>query len=86
VSKSILTLVLYSLSLIFLVFGTVLTFVSAKYKTDQAPRLPIWNPTKWRPLWRCREWFTPKGFRLCLFGNIMAGIGAVLLVIAAVLS
>jgi len=86
VNKSILVLVLYSLSLILLTFGLIVILVSVKFKTDKAPSFPIWNPRKWRPIWRCREWFTPKGFRFCLIGNLMGGVGGVLLVIAGFLS
>jgi len=78
--------ILYSASILLYAFGITLALLSAKYKTDKAPRFPIWDVRQWRPVWRAREWFAPKGYRLCLVGFVTGCISTVLLVTAIILN
>jgi len=86
VGKSIAIPILCSLSMVFLISGFILSWKSRKYRTDQASRFFAWDPRQWRPIWRGRELFTRKGYRLCLVGHLMISAGSALLVVVGILS
>ncbi|SYZ72812.1 hypothetical protein TRIP_C20927 [Candidatus Zixiibacteriota bacterium] len=67
---------LLSLSLILLVSGFVLGFISRKYRTPNSPPIPSFNPIHWFQPWKINEWFTPKGVKLFMtsYTCIIAGI------------
>jgi hypothetical protein len=50
--------------------GLGMVFYAARFRTANCPPIASLNPSHWtwKPIWRMRDWYTPKGFRLQLIG------------------
>jgi len=50
------------------------------YRTELAPRLfaGLFNPRYWGPVWKTKQYFTTRGYRLYVTGSLMAVAGALL--------
>jgi hypothetical protein len=68
-----------------LIGGMIAMLVSVKYRTDKHPPIPSFNPRHWLPLWKARDWYTPKGYRLAFWGGIAVSSGALLSIIRRLL-
>lgn len=67
------------LALVFIVTGTVMSVYSlSRYRSQNAPEgIVSLNPRNWRPVWKCRDWFTnARGFRMYWIGMELFGLGA----------
>lgn len=63
-----------------MVIGLYLEYVALRrYASASAPKGPTLNPRKWRPVWRCADWFTePHGYRLFRRGDAVLTVGTLL--------
>jgi hypothetical protein len=76
-------LMIYSLavSVILMATGLVLFFLALRYRTPECPPLFSFRLKNLKPIWKQKEWFTPKGYRLTVWSSVTAGTGALLGVI-----
>jgi hypothetical protein len=58
--------------------GLVMALSAQRYRTPQCPPIPSFNVKHWKPIWRMQDWFTPKGYRLHLYGWLIALLGIVI--------
>lgn len=54
--------------LVGMVVGIMFVLISLAHRTKEAPRVGSMNPRHWKPIWRMRAWFTPRGFKFHLIG------------------
>ncbi len=54
--------------LVGMIVGLVLILTSLACRTKEHPPLASMNPRHWKPLWKMRSWFTPRGFKFHLIG------------------
>ena len=52
------------LSLLLMVTGLVLGFLSRKHRAPGAPAVPTFNPAYWFQPWKVPDRFTPRGMKL----------------------
>jgi hypothetical protein len=71
------------LSLIFMVAGIILVVPALKCRTEAFPPFALssvrMKNIKWS--WKTREWFTPRGFKLYMWGTGFFAAGALMGVI-----
>ena len=61
-----------------MIIGIGLTLSALRYKSDEHPGLLSFNPRNWKPVWRMRSWFSPRGYWLNLIGISMIVLSSVL--------
>lgn len=80
-------LIFYIVSLISLVGGIILSLMALTCRTEQAPRYfaGLFNPRFWRPVWKTKQYFTSRGFKLYVTGTLMIVAGALLYLVKSLI-
>lgn len=73
--------ILFVLAAMLMLVGIGLALGALAYRTGKHPPIPTWNPRRWKPIWRMREWFTPGGFRMHLIGWGLFFVGDALMIV-----
>ena len=68
------------LSLISLTAGIVLSLIAQLMRRETAPPYIqcLFNPKFWRPVTQMKDWYTPLGYRLNIWGVVLIVLGAML--------
>ncbi|GAB4324601.1 MAG: hypothetical protein Kow0074_17680 [Candidatus Zixiibacteriota bacterium] len=66
------------LTAVAMLIGLAMFFSARFFKTAEAPRGYTWNPKKWTPIWKQREWFRPPGFALMMAGYAIFAVAFIL--------
>ncbi|MDD4050675.1 MAG: hypothetical protein PHR28_02090 [candidate division Zixibacteria bacterium] len=74
-------IVLDIVSLTAIIASYVLSIRALPHRTDKNLTFPSWNPKYWLPIWMMKQYFTPKGYRLFMWGSVLLLFGLVLQVI-----
>lgn len=71
-------IIILMFSMTLLVIGLIIWPMALKYRTASCP--PLFPPkiSNFKPLWKQKDWFTPKGYKLSLMSAAFIGIGALL--------
>lgn len=67
-----------SVSVILMSTGLVLFFLALRHRTPECPPLFSFRLKNLKPIWKQKEWFTPKGYRLSVWSSITVDAGALL--------
>ncbi len=63
--------------LILTVLGVFLSLYALRYRTPKHPPIPSWSPKDWKPIWRMKECFTPRGFKIHMMGWALFFLGMI---------
>ena len=72
------TVVFTFLALGLMIGGLIAMMVALKYRTSDHPPVPSFNPRHWVPFWKWRQWYSPKGYALAVWGSLSVSAGALL--------
>ena len=65
-------------SMLSLITGIVIWPMALKHRTAICPPLFPPNISSFKPVWKQKDWFTPKGYKLSLMSAALIGFGALL--------
>lgn len=68
--------ILSLISLLLIITGVTLTFVAMNYRSPNHPFELRGDSNTFRPIWKQRHWFTPRGYRLHILGYILLAVGS----------
>jgi hypothetical protein len=61
-------------NLLLLIGGLAMMILALHYRTERHPGVMKLSPKHWRMFWNSKDWFSPEGYRLNLYGSIAIGL------------
>lgn len=84
-NQSILVATLTFLAIGLIVGGFVSMILALKHRTAEHPPVPSFNPRDWVSFGKRRQWYSPKGCHLAVWGSLAVSLGAFLAILRRLL-
>ncbi len=77
--------IMYPLAMAVLMLGGLCFWVLAwRRRTPEFPGITF-DPRKWKPVWKMKDWFTPDGYRYNLIGTFCVSLAGVVTLLKLIL-